>query len=208
MHLFLHSSPFFYPNPKIICSTMLFNGPDTPQNCPLLVGIWTPFKYIPWTEPSPHPKRHLNLFSHFLHRSRQQVPMLYNGPTLSSQNFPLHGGSGPHLIYGSLAHPNPQTKWTDRPTDRPNYSVCNNRPHLRTAMWPNNNNTNKQTVIMTNSKSSNMINTMSMSVGCRHSMLKNTRSLLTKVGDFIFQLNPSVNQSFQLNLKSYQKVWF
>jgi len=35
------------------------------------------------THPSPHSKRHLNRFSRFAHRSRQTVPILYNGLPLS-----------------------------------------------------------------------------------------------------------------------------
>jgi len=65
--------------------------------------------------------------------------------------FPFAGGSGPHLIHGTLGSPSQHTKRnldrfsgfagndrfrrlmivTDRPTDLC-YSVCNNRLHLRT----------------------------------------------------------------------------
>jgi len=64
------------------------------------------------------------------------------------QTYPFHGGSGPHLTDGSLGPPESSTQtasrsvqpflqgslvWqTDRPTDRPRYSVGNNRLHLRT----------------------------------------------------------------------------
>jgi len=58
--------------------------------------------------------------------------------------IPSHGESGPYLIIISLAHKshNPNgisigpavfatlITVTDRQTDRPRYSVCNNRPHL------------------------------------------------------------------------------
>ena len=83
----------------------------------------------------------------FLHSSRQTIPKLHNGPPLSHSKLPLRiGGFGPHLINSFWAPP----KWTSqngiligsavvckahnhgRPTDRPHYSVCNNRPHLRT----------------------------------------------------------------------------
>jgi len=49
---------------------------------------------LPWTYPSPQPKRHLDWFSGF-----------------------------------SRAHD--RDRQTDRQTDKPRYSVCNNRPHLR-----------------------------------------------------------------------------
>jgi len=58
------------------------------------------------------------------------------------------GGSEPHLIHGPSGPAKSSTQtasrsvqpflqgsllWqTDRPTDRPRYSVSNNRPHLRT----------------------------------------------------------------------------
>jgi len=59
-----------------------------------------------------------------------------------------------HMVPWS--HPSPQPKWQlgrfsrfcgahylDRPTDRPHYSVCNNRPDLASAVIrPNNNNNN------------------------------------------------------------------
>jgi len=66
------------------------------------------------------------------------------------QNCPSHGGSGPHLINVSLGPPESWTQtasrslqpfcraqWrlisvTDRQTNRPRYSVGDNRPHLRT----------------------------------------------------------------------------
>ena len=65
------------------------------------------------------------------------------------QISPLHGGSGPRLIMVLWAHPSPQPKRhldrfspfcrghdCDTLTDRPRYSVCNNRMHLHsTVMW-------------------------------------------------------------------------
>ena len=56
--------------------------------------------------PSPNAKWHLDRFSHFLLSSLQRVPILYNEPTLLTSKFPLPmGGSGPHLIHGSLGPP-------------------------------------------------------------------------------------------------------
>jgi len=82
----------------------------------------------------------------FLHRRPQSVPKLYNGTPLSRSKLPLPMGDlDSHLMCGSLAHPSPQPKrhldrfscfcrahYCDRPTDRPHYSVGNNRPHLST----------------------------------------------------------------------------
>jgi len=79
----------------------------------------------------------------FLHSSRQRgrVHILYNGP--SKLPLPM-GALDPRLIHGCLSHPSPHNPngisigssvfaglktVTDRPTDRPRYSVCNNRPH-------------------------------------------------------------------------------
>jgi len=84
----------------------------------------------------------------FLHSSRQRLPMIYNEPPfLPTKNVSKHGGSGPHLIDGSSSsqpkqHPDRfsgfcrahgrDRRQVDRQTDRPRYSVCNNRMHLRT----------------------------------------------------------------------------
>jgi len=81
----------------------------------------------------------------FLHSSRQKVSILCNRQPLSLSTLPLFRGSGSCLIHfpwtqydsngmsiGSAVFPR-HTIVTDRPTDRPCYSVCNNsRPHLRT----------------------------------------------------------------------------
>jgi len=83
----------------------------------------------------------------FLHSSRQSAPILYNGPPLFDLETALPTGDlDPHLIHGSMRPPESTTQTTsrsvqpffaglmmvtDRPTDRPRYSACNNRPHLR-----------------------------------------------------------------------------
>jgi len=65
------------------------------QNCPSHGEIWMTIQHtVPWANPSPHPKGHLNVFAEI-------------------------------------------TIVTDRLTDRLHYSICNNRPHLRsTVMQP------------------------------------------------------------------------
>jgi len=92
-----------------------------------------------------------------LHSSRQSVAILYNEPLRFPLKIaPFYGDLNPHLIHGSLDAPESLTQTasrsvepfllgsvtilTDRQTDRPRYSVCNNRPHLRTystAVQPN-----------------------------------------------------------------------
>jgi len=80
----------------------------------------------------------------FLHSSRQKVPILTMGSSFP-QNCFFPGGSGPHLVDGSLAYPSPQPKrhfdrfscfagltsvidWeTNRPTDHATRSVTIDR---------------------------------------------------------------------------------
>ena len=84
--------------------------------------------------------------------------------TMGRPFLPLHGGSGPHLINGSLGPPESSTQTTsqsvqllcrahshDRLTERPCCSICNNRQHLySTVMRPGNNYSSVgSTVIMT-----------------------------------------------------------
>jgi len=80
---------------------------------------------------SPSPKWHLERFSRFLHSSPQKCPYTLQWATLHLKIPPSYGGSGPHLMHGSWAHPSPQPKWhldqfshvcrahyCERPTDR------------------------------------------------------------------------------------------
>ena len=105
----------------------------------------------------------------FSHRWLQSVPILYNGPPISPK-LPLPMGDlDPHLIHASLGSPKSSTQivtgmvqpflqgslvWqTDRRTDRPHYSVGNNRPHLNSthvvqAMQSNNNNNNNKILLV------------------------------------------------------------
>jgi len=90
---------------------------------------------------------------HLLYSSRQKVPIIYNGTTFAPSKLSL-GGSGPHIIHGSWAHPSPQPKRhldrfsrscrahcrpTDRQTDHATRSVTIGRIYVRsTVMRPNN----------------------------------------------------------------------
>jgi len=102
--------------------------------------------------PNIQPKQYLDPFSHFCTSRRVFLYFTMCRPFPLKLSLPM-GDLDPHLI---RAHPSPQLKWhlvrfsrfaelisllrmwqtdrqTDRPTDRPRrYSVCNNRPHLRT----------------------------------------------------------------------------
>jgi len=94
-------------------------------------------------------------FSQLTAQCRRAWPVMYFPLKIA----PSHGGLEPHLIYMvAWANPTPRPKrhldrfsrfcraqyydrQTGRQTDRPHYSVCNNRPHLRihsTAMRPTN----------------------------------------------------------------------
>ena len=86
----------------------------------------------------------------FWRSSRQRVSILYNGPPLPRLKIaPLREGSGPpsntwflgptrvHLpngiSIGSAVLQGSPSLQTERQTDRPHYSVSNNRPHLRST---------------------------------------------------------------------------
>ena len=89
----------------------------------------------------------------FSHSSHQTVPILYNGPPLRPENRPFTWkGSGPHLMHGSLGPPESTCQTTsdrfshfcrahdldilsDRQTDKPCYSVCNNRVSAYAVLW-------------------------------------------------------------------------
>ena len=89
------------------------------------------------------------------HSSRQGVHILDNGPPFSSQNChfaPGAGGSGPHLIHGSLDHQSPHHKQhlnqfsffcmthnCERQTDRQTDTICYKRLHLASATMRINN---------------------------------------------------------------------
>jgi len=125
-------------------------GASFPQNCPFPQGDLEPYvthnsmglsELITQTASrSVEP---------FLHRWPQGVPILYNGTPFPPQNCPFPWGHlNPQLVHGSLGPPEssiqtayrsvqsfyraPSVTYTDRLTDRPRYSVGNNRLHLCT----------------------------------------------------------------------------
>jgi len=108
---------------------------------------------VSWTHLSPYPKRHLDGFSRFC-TAHCRAPILYNGPPLPLKIAPSRGEICTPSNTCFWAHPSPQLKQhldrfshfcsvgdcdrrTDRQTDRPCYSVSNNRSRLRN-MWLNN----------------------------------------------------------------------
>jgi len=102
-----------------------------------------------------------NVFSGTLNPTQSVNQAAFAHLTAGQRTPPLkiaysHWESGPHLICGSLVPPEPRPYrhvdqfsrfheahdcdgQTDRQTDRPRYSVCNNKPHVRsTATRPSN----------------------------------------------------------------------
>ena len=113
---------------------------------------------LPCADPRPKPKRHLDQFSHFC-TAHCTVSLYFTmGRPYLPSKLPLPMADLDPIPYmAPWAHQSPQHKhhldWfsrfaglttvTDRltDTDRPRYSVCNNRPHQRfnvysTAMRP------------------------------------------------------------------------
>ena len=93
--------------------------------------------------PRPHPK-HLNRFSRFCTAHSSELIYFTISRPLFPLKLPLSRGSGLSWFLGPTWVHNPNcvsigsadfaglTIVTDRSTDRSRYSVCNNRPHLRT----------------------------------------------------------------------------
>jgi len=115
----------------------------------------------------------------FLHSSQQHVPIFYDGLPLPPSKLPLPmGGSGLHIIHGppqssiQMASRSVQPflqgsvtdRQTDQRTDRPRSSICNNRPHLASAvMWRNNTSNNKNNINNNNNKNKLMLLTIPLS---------------------------------------------
>jgi len=102
-----------------------------------------------FSQPAPKTQTVSRSVQPFLHRLLQSLPMLYNGPHIPFKITHFSGRSGPS--HGSLGPPESTTK-TASPsvqpffygsrlsqTNRPRYSVCNNKPPLyvrSSAMLP------------------------------------------------------------------------
>jgi len=98
---------------------------------------------LPLAPPSPHPKWLIDRFSRFCTYDRRMSLYFTMGRPFPLKIAPSHGLPSntwfpwptqvlnPNGIYISSAVFAGLTSVTDRPTDRPRYSVGNNRPHLR-----------------------------------------------------------------------------
>jgi len=113
---------------------------------------------LPSAHPCSHHKRNLDRFGVFSTAHGSGSPILYNiGRPFSPQNclfvwgiwtpsntwFPwAHRSSHPkcHLDrFSRFCTAHGRVRATDRPTDRARYSVCSNRPHLRSTVMRLNN---------------------------------------------------------------------
>jgi len=114
-----------------------------PQKCPFPLGDLDPIQFmIPWAQLSPQPKRHHHQFSRFCAVDDSRVSPFAMGRPFPSKLPLFMGDVDLHLIYDSLGPPDSSTKTASRSvqlfcrahtvTDRPRYSVCNNRLHLCT----------------------------------------------------------------------------
>ena len=103
----------------------------------------------PWMHTIQHPELHLDRCSRFLHSSRHSCFILYNKPPLFPSKLLLRMGVsgspsirenfGPcsqvhiSVVFRSVKPLLQGSRFwqTDRQTDRPRYSVCNNRAHTQ-----------------------------------------------------------------------------
>ena len=137
----------------LVVIIILTSGPSNLTKRPHRCRPWTIQSYssgcdnVPphVTHTSFGPSESTTQMVYILHSSAQSVPILYNGP-LPPQHclFPwgdldpyvIHGFQGPRESSARMASHRfshfCSAHYCDRPTDRPHYLVCNNRPHLRT----------------------------------------------------------------------------
>jgi len=117
-----------------------------PKNCPFPWEMWTPGNTWFLGSIRVHKPNGIFISLAVFHRWLQSVPTLYNGTPLSPSKLPLPmGGSEPPSntwFPGPTQVLNPNgisissavlaelTSVTDRQTNRPRYSVGNNRPHM------------------------------------------------------------------------------
>jgi len=128
---------------------ILYNGWPFPPKLPLPMGDMDPHVRHDSLDPSePTDQTDLYRFSRLSTDDRRMSLYFTMGRPFSPKNLRLSmGGSERHLIHGPLGPPKSSTQtasrsiqpflqgslvWQDRLTDRPRYSVSNNRPHLRT----------------------------------------------------------------------------
>jgi len=145
----MHSSPI-YPTPKYYALHCFSVGHTTPQSAHSCVCILYP-RLIYGSLDSPVSAAQIASRSvqPYLHSSRQNIRILYNGPPLSPLKLPLRMGDLiPRLIHGSMGQPEwifptasrsvqpllqDSRSWlTKKSTDigRPRYCVRSNRLYL------------------------------------------------------------------------------
>jgi len=116
-----------------------------PLKLPLHMGLWTSSNTCFLGPPESITQRARRSVQPFLHSSLQSDPILYNEPPVPSSKLSLPVKDlDPHLIHGSMGPPEFSAKMASRSvrpflqgsllwqTDRPRYSVCNNRQLLPT----------------------------------------------------------------------------
>jgi len=122
----------------------LYNGPPLAlSNCTYAWGIWTPSNTC-FLGPTPlRIPNGISIASAVFAQLTADSPILYNRSSLYTSKLSIRMVSGSHLM-NHWTHLSPQPRRhldrfsrfyrardLDRQTDRPHYSVCNNRPHLR-----------------------------------------------------------------------------
>jgi len=104
---------------------------------------------VAWINPTQHPNC-MRISTAVFAQLTAKTLYFTLGRHFPLKTAPLWGRSGSHVIRGSLGHPSPCPKWhldwfsgfrtahdRERLNDRPCYSVCINRLHVRsTAMQP------------------------------------------------------------------------
>jgi len=156
VYSFLHSSPF-YPTPNR-CFTMFFSIDQTSRKVSVPVCASAPSSNNGSLDPPDSaPQTASRSVQPFFAQLTTESPytLQWAGTPPPLKITPLYGGSEPSsntgffwptrvnipngITIGSAAFAR-LTVVTDRPTDRPRYSVCSSRPHLASAaIRPNNN---------------------------------------------------------------------
>ena len=112
--------PFFaqltlLPNPQNPMFYNAFQLARHPRSVLPMMGIYTHCNTRSLDSPNSAYQTASRSVQPFLHSSRQRVAILQNGPPIFLlKNAPSHGGSGPHLIHGSLGQPESSTETASR----------------------------------------------------------------------------------------------
>ena len=144
---FLRPTQVDNPNDKLIGSAIFTQLMAECRRAPWHHPANTIELVLPLAHPSPQPKQQADQLNCFCTAHGRQFLYFTTGAPFS-QNCPFpRQDLDPIEFMIPWAHPNPQPKWhldrfshfcrayycgrlTDRPTDRPHYTVGNNKPHL------------------------------------------------------------------------------